>query len=75
VIIEYLKRLNQGGMTIIYTSHYMEEAQQLCSLIAVIDQGKIIIQGKPSELISSRPGNQNLESIFLQLTGRNLRDQ
>lgn len=75
VIIEYLKKLNEDGMTIIYTSHYMEEAEQLCSLIAVIDQGKIIIQGKPSELICSRPEYQNLESIFLHLTGRKLRDQ
>jgi ABC-2 type transport system ATP-binding protein len=75
VIIEYLKKLNAKGMTIIYTSHYMEEAEQLCSLIAIIDMGKIIIQGKPSELISNKPGGQNLESIFLQLTGRKLRDQ
>ena len=75
VIIEYLKNLNADGMTIIYTSHYMEEAEQLCSLIAIIDQGKIILQGKPSDLICNEPGFQNLESIFLQITGRKLRDQ
>jgi ABC-2 type transport system ATP-binding protein len=74
VIIEYLKNLNADGMTIVYTSHYMEEAEQLCSLIAIIDQGKIIIQGKPSELINSEPGCHNLESIFLKLTGKKLRD-
>jgi ABC-2 type transport system ATP-binding protein len=75
VIIEYLKNLNADGMTIIYTSHYMEEAEQLCSLIAIIDHGKIILQGKPSDLICNEPGFQNLESIFLQITGRKLRDQ
>jgi ABC-2 type transport system ATP-binding protein len=74
VIIEYLKKLNKEGTTIIYTSHYMEEAEQLCSLIAIIDQGKIIIQGRPLEMICSRPGCLNLESIFLRLTGKKLRD-
>jgi len=75
VIIEYLKQLNLQQTTIIYTSHYMEEAELLCSSIAIIDHGRIIIQGKPSEMIGSKPEYTNLESIFLQLTGRNLRDQ
>ena len=74
VIIEYLKHLNADGTTIIYTSHYMEEAEILCSSIAIIDQGKIITQGRPSELIGSQPGYTNLECIFLNLTGRKLRD-
>jgi len=74
VIIEYLKQLNAEGTTIIYTSHYMEEAEILCSSIAIIDQGKIITQGRPLELIGSQPGYTNLESIFLNLTGRKLRD-
>lgn len=74
VIIEYLKQLNAEGTTIIYTSHYMEEAEILCSSIAVIDQGKIITQGRPSEMIGSKPGYNNLENIFLHLTGRTLRD-
>jgi ABC-2 type transport system ATP-binding protein len=74
VIIEYLKQLNTEGTTIIYTSHYMEEAEILCSSIAIIDQGKIITQGRPSEMIGSEPGYTNLESIFLHLTGRKLRD-
>lgn len=74
VIIEYLKKLNEEGTTIIYTSHYMEEAEILCSLIAIIDNGKIITQGRPPELIGSQPGYTNLESIFLHITGRKLRD-
>jgi ABC-2 type transport system ATP-binding protein len=74
VIIDYLKQLNAEGTTIIYSSHYMEEAELLCSSIAIIDQGKIITQGRPSEMIGSQPEYTNLESIFLNLTGRKLRD-
>jgi ABC-2 type transport system ATP-binding protein len=74
VILDHLKQLNKAGTTIIYTSHYMEEAEQLCSSIAIIDLGEIIIQGKPSELADQQTGHSNLESIYLHLTGRKLRD-
>lgn len=74
VIIEYLKQLNEKDMTIIYTSHYMEEAEFLCSSIAIIDQGKIIVHGRPEDLIRKTCNCTNLEGIFLQLTGKNLRD-
>lgn len=74
VIIDYLKKLNAQDTTIIYTSHYMEEAELLCSSIAIIDQGRIISQGRPADMIGSQPGYNNLESIFLHLTGRKLRD-
>jgi ABC-2 type transport system ATP-binding protein len=74
VILEHLKQLNKNGTTIIYTSHYLEEAEQLCSSVAIIDSGEIIIQGKPSELLDHNKGHLNLESIFLHLTGRKLRD-
>jgi ABC-2 type transport system ATP-binding protein len=73
VIIDYLKQLNAQNTTIIYTSHYMEEAELLCSSIAIIDHGRIITHGRPSEMISQN-GHSNLESIFLHLTGRKLRD-
>ena len=52
----------------------MEEAEHLCSDIAIIDQGHIIALGRPEELIKSKPEYTNLEDIFLQLTGRTLRD-
>jgi len=74
VILDFLKTLNAEGTTIVYTSHYMEEAEHLCTSIAIIDQGNIIIQGRPAEMIGSQPGYNNLESIFLNLTGRTLRD-
>jgi len=75
VIIEYLKSLNKNeGTTIVYTSHMMEEAENLCSSIAILDKGKIITQGKTSELTNRFPGTDKLEDIFLILTGKNLRD-
>jgi ABC-2 type transport system ATP-binding protein len=46
-----LKRLNADGMTIIYTSHYLDEVQQLCNTVAVIDHGKVIAQGDLHELL------------------------
>lgn len=74
VIIEHLKELNQQGTTIIYTSHHMEEAENFCSQIAIIDYGKILTQGTPHELISNVPDSSDLESVFLYLTKRKLRD-
>ncbi len=74
VILEHLRQLNRSGTTIIYTSHYMEEAENLCDHITIIDFGKVIAEGEPQQLITSNPELNNLESIFLQLTGRNLRD-
>ena len=74
VIIEYLKELNKTGTTIIYTSHHMEEAEHFCSRVAIIDNGKIIIEGSPKQLIADHAGCNNLESVFLKLTKRALRD-
>ncbi len=74
IIIELLKEVNKNGTTIIYTSHHMDEAEHFCSRIAIIDYGKIIAKGKPETLIKDCKGCENLESIFLKLTGRKLRD-
>jgi len=74
VILTYLKELNGEGTTIIYTSHYLEEAENLCTHIAIIDYGEIIIEGRPEQLIQSKPEYTDLETIFLHLTGRRLRD-
>ena len=49
-IMESILTLNQEGMTILYTTHYMEEAEQLCSRIAIMDAGQIVAQGNLSEL-------------------------
>lgn len=74
VIIEHLTELNKQGTTIIYTSHHMEEAEHFCTQVAIIDNGKIITQGTPQELISYTPNSTNLEQVFLNLTNRKLRD-
>ena len=49
-ILETVKHLNQEGMTVIYTSHYMEEVENLCDRIGIVDEGKIIALGKKEEL-------------------------
>ena len=74
VIIDYLKEINAAGTTIIYTSHHMEEAENFCTRVSIIDHGKILIQGTPGELISNNSGSTNLENVFLNLTNRKLRD-
>ncbi len=73
LIHKQLKDLNQKGTTILYTTHYMEEAQELCSRIGIIDAGKIIEQGTPDGLLA-QSGCRNLENLFLHLTGKQLRD-
>lgn len=74
LITEHLHSMNKQGCTIIYTSHLMEEAENLCSEIAIIDKGEIIIQGEPKQLIMEK-GTANLEQLFLKLTGKKLRDE
>ncbi len=72
-IAQLLQQVNAAGATLIYATHYMEEAQQLCSRVAIIDRGRILRQGAPADLIRET-GCQNLEQVFLELTGRSLRD-
>lgn len=74
VILEFLGEINKQGTTILYTSHHMNEAENLCSRIAVIDYGKLMAVGTPVELIKNHTGCENLEDLFLHLTGRKLRD-
>lgn len=74
VIIEYLKELNKQGTTIVYTSHLMEEAENLCTNISIIDMGKEIAKGTSKLLLSANNDCNNLEEIFLKLTGRSVRE-
>lgn len=53
-IHERLRRLNAGGLSIIYTSHYMDEIEQLCDELAIIDHGRIIARGTLDEILGSR---------------------
>lgn len=74
VILDFLKQTNKEGTTIIYTSHHMEEAENLCTRVAIVDRGKIISIGHPKELVKEHPEFKNLENIFLHLTGKEMRD-
>ena len=75
-IFEVVESLRDGGMTIVYTTHYMEEADRLCERIVVMDLGRIVAQGTPDELKSGigDPAEVTLEQVFLALTGRSLRE-
>ncbi|MBM4433241.1 MAG: ABC transporter ATP-binding protein [Chloroflexi bacterium] len=75
-IYETIESLQAKGMTILYTTHYMEEANRLCNRVAIMDGGKIIALGTPYELKSQigPPDKITLEDVFLKLTGRSLRD-
>ena len=73
--------LNKMGMTIVLTTHNMEEAQVLCQRIAIMDYGKIIAEDTPQNLILQHaPDKQrevisgNMEDVFIALTGHGLRD-
>lgn len=61
----YLKELNDGGKTIILTSHYLEEVQYLCRDIAIINHGRIIASGTKEALMAE---NQSLEEAYLKIT-------
>src|ERR1019366_9139496 len=54
-IFEYLQELNRAGLTIIYSTHYMEEATRLCSRIGIIDHGRILALGTIDELLARLP--------------------
>lgn len=74
VILECLHRLNEVGMTILYTSHDMEEAQRLCTRVGIIDGGKLVAEDTPEQLMAAYPGCEDLEAIYLRITGRKLRN-
>lgn len=77
-ILEKIKKANEAGTTVIYTSHYMEEVEAICSRVAIMDNGKIIACGTKEELknlIRKNPDEEvSLEEVFLTLTGKKLRD-
>lgn len=74
LIMEQIETLRDGGTTVLYTTHYMEEAQRLCSRVAIMDQGRILIQGTLDQLLAHEYGGKDLGELFLSLTGKALRD-
>lgn len=73
VILKKIEALNEAGTTLVYTSHHLNEAEDLCSNIAIMDQGSILCKGAPKDLIREA-GVANLEALFLLKTGKALRD-
>ena len=73
VIIENLKNINKNGTTIIYTSHHLNEAENICTSIALMDDARIICEGTPQQLIAAN-NVETLEALFLLKTGKDLRD-
>jgi ABC-2 type transport system ATP-binding protein len=82
---EMIREIKKEGITFVLTTHYMEEAEQLCDRLAIMDHGKIIKIGTPKELIHDllKSGfkkqvvkqDATLEDVFINLTGRHLRDE
>lgn len=77
-ILEKIRETNKAGATVIYTSHYMEEIEAICTRVAIMDNGKIIAIGTKEDLVrmvSDQPcDSMSLEEVFLTLTGKKLRD-
>ncbi len=75
-IWDEMRRINKRGTTVFLTTQYLEEADQLCDRIAIIDQGRVVREGTPEKLKSdlaarsSRDGEPTLEDVFLDATGR-----
>ncbi len=82
---DLVKEIRDNGTTVIMTTHYMDEAEQLCDRIAIMDEGKIIKLDSPDKMIDDlvasgfeRPKQvkaANLEDVFIHLTGREMRDE
>lgn len=72
---EYVQKLNRDErITVFFTTHYMEEAERVARMIAVIDHGRIIARGTAEEL-KKQTNTRNLEDAFLALTGRKIREE
>jgi ABC-2 type transport system ATP-binding protein len=65
----YVQRINSEGTTILLTTHYLEEAEQLCNRIAFINHGEIVARGTSRDLAGSF-GVRSLEDAYLELVGR-----
>jgi ABC-2 type transport system ATP-binding protein len=71
---DFMRELKKLDKTIILTTHYMEEAEELCDRVGIIDHGKMIALGTPNQL-KEKFGAKNLEEVFIQLTGRKIREE
>jgi len=71
----YVQKLNEKeGMTIFFTTHYLEEAEAIANRIAIIDHGKLVAMGDANQL-KNQTGTDSLEDAYLELTGKTVRDE
>lgn len=71
---DFIRKLRKQGRTIILTTHYMEEAEELCDRVGIVDHGKLIALGSPRHL-KDKFSAKDLEEVFIQLTGRRIREE
>ncbi|MDD4059039.1 MAG: ABC transporter ATP-binding protein [Bacteroidales bacterium] len=74
LILEELVKINKEGTTVLFISHYLEEAECICDIVGLMDGGKIVLEGNPVELARSNPECKNLEALYIKLTGKQMRD-
>jgi ABC-2 type transport system ATP-binding protein len=70
---DFILELRDEGKTIMLTTHYMEEAEELCDEVGIIDHGRLIELGSPGDL-KSKYQARDLEDVFIRLTGRMIRE-
>ncbi|HUP91115.1 MAG TPA: ABC transporter ATP-binding protein [Solimonas sp.] len=70
-MVETVRRLGAEGYTVLYTSHYLDEIERACDRVAILDHGRVLVQGALPELLAD---GASLEALFLRLTHRALRD-
>jgi ABC-2 type transport system ATP-binding protein len=70
---DFINEFRQNGKTVILTTHYIEEAEELADRVGIIDHGKLIALDTPRALMDVN-GGENLEDVFIGLTGRNIRE-
>lgn len=81
---DLIREIRDNGTTVVITTHFMDEAEELCDRVAIMNEGKIITLGKPDTLVTDliKSGfkntrikqEANLEDVFINLTGREIRD-
>lgn len=81
---ELIRNLKDNGTTVVMTTHYMDEAEELCDRIAIVDAGKIVMLNTPEQMIddllasgfkrTKKAREANLEDVFIELTGKDLRE-
>jgi len=72
MIIDFLLEFKAKGGSILYTSHLLDEAQEICDEVAIMDYGQILSRGKTLDLLKDE--SHSLEKLFLELTGHHVRD-